>query len=175
MSRVNKSERFDDPSRASALHPAAVEFIEQMSLIAEGEGFPRIAGRIVGLLVIRHEPVSFDEIVEQLRVSRGSVSTNTRLLESRNVIRRVSRLGERRDLFEAGPDFFERLLERQLQRQRTIQRITADARRNLPASFTRTKGVLKRMEDLNVLLLESNEKTLAAWNRKKSVHCECSH
>jgi DNA-binding transcriptional regulator GbsR (MarR family) len=165
MTRVNRLQRIDYPSGVSPLHPAAVEFIEQLALIAEAEGLPRIAGRIVALLVIRQEPVSFDEIVGHLKVSRGSVSTNTRLLESRGVVRRVSRLGERKDLFEAGPDFFERMLEQQLQRQRAAQRIAATARRNLPASQTRAREALKQMQELSGLLVESTEKTLAA--RKK--------
>jgi DNA-binding transcriptional regulator GbsR (MarR family) len=167
MTRVNRLQRIDYPAGVSRLHPAAVEFIEQLALIAEAEGLPRIAGRIVGLLVIRQEPVSFDEIVGQLKVSRGSVSTNTRLLESRGVVRRVSRLGERKDLFEAGPDFFERMLEQQLQRQRAAQRIAATARRNLPASQARAREALKQMEELSGLLVESTEKTLAARKKRQ--------
>lgn len=167
LMRVNRLQRIEYPSGVSALHPAAVEFIEQLALIAEADGLPRIAGRIVGLLVIRQEPASFDEIVEQLQVSRGSVSTNTRLLESRGVIQRVSRLGERKDLFEAGHDFLERMSEQHLQRQRAVQRISAEARKNLPASHARTKCALKQMEDLNALLVEATEKTLAAWKKRK--------
>jgi DNA-binding transcriptional regulator GbsR (MarR family) len=153
-------------SGVKALHPAAVEFIEQLALIAEADGLPRIGGRIVGLLVIRQEPVAFDELVEQLQVSRGSVSTNTRLLESKGVIRRVSRLGERRDLFEVGPDFLERMLHRQLERHRAMQRISSQARKGLPAGQAPAKEALRRLEELSALLLESTEKALATWKKR---------
>lgn len=149
-----------------AIHPAAVEFIEHLALLAEADGLPRIAGRIVGLLIIRQEPVSFDEIVEQLQVSRGSVSTNTRLLESRGVLRRVSHIGERKDLFDVGPDFLERMSQQQLQRQRAVQRIAAEARRNLPPSHARARDALKRLENITALLVEATEKTLAAWKKR---------
>ena len=149
------------------LHPAAVEFIEDLSLIAEAEGVPRIAGRIVGLLLIRHEPLSFDDIVEQIRVSRASVSTNTRLLESRGAIRRVSRLADRKDFFEAGPDFLERLYERRIQRERAGRRIAAKARAALPASYARTKESLKQMEEFHSLMIAATEKVLHDWNKRR--------
>lgn len=153
-------------SIVTPLHPAAVEFIEQLSLIAETDGLPRIAGRIVGFLFIRQEPVSFDEIAERLQVSRGSVSTNTRLLESRGVIRRVSRIGERKDLFETGPDFLERMSEQHLQRQRAVQRFADRARKTLPASYAQTKVALRQLEELNVMLIEATEKTLNTWKKR---------
>lgn len=149
------------------LHPAAIAFIEDLSLIAEADGIPRIAGRIVGLLLVLHEPLSFDDIVEQIHVSRASVSTNTRLLESRGAIRRVSRLGERRDFFEAGPDFLERLYERRIQRERAGRQIAAKARAALPAGYARTKESLKRMEELHSRMIEATENVLISWNRRR--------
>lgn len=166
MVRLGRTPRIGYSSEVKALHPAAVEFIEQISLIAEADGLPRISGRIVGLLVIRQEPVAFDELVEQLQVSRGSVSTNTRLLESKGVIRRVSRLGERRDLFEVGPDFLERMLYRQLERHRAMQRVSSQARKRLPAGHTAPKEALKRLEELSALLLKTTEKALATWKKR---------
>lgn len=136
-------------------------------MIAEAEGVPRIAGRIVGLLLIRQEPLCFDELVAQLQVSRGSVSTNTRLLESRGAIRRVGRLGERKDLFEAGPDFLERLYERRIQRERAGQQIAAKARAALPASYSRTRDALRKMEELHSLMIDAAEKALQAWHRRR--------
>lgn len=154
------------PAAVHDLHPAAVRFIEELSLFAEADGLPRIAGRIAGLLLIRQRPVSFDEIAEQLHVSRASVSTNTRLLESLGVIRRLSKLGERKDLFEVGGDFVQRMEELHMQRQRAIQRMASEARRNLPASYAETKAALKRIEEMNTLVIESIEKTLATWAKR---------
>jgi DNA-binding transcriptional regulator GbsR (MarR family) len=166
MVKVGTGTRIDSSPARAPLHPAAVEFIEQLALLAEADGLPRIAGKIVGLLVIGQEPLSFDEIAEQLQVSRGSVSTNTRLLETRGVIRRVSRLGERRDLFEVGPDFLERILEHQLERQRAMRRISSTTRKGLPSTQARAKEALKQLEELNSLLIESTENTLKAWKKR---------
>ena len=56
-------------------------FIERMGLAFESDGLPRIAGRIFGLLLLSEDCRSLDELAAELKVSKGSVSTNARLLE----------------------------------------------------------------------------------------------
>jgi len=87
------------------------QFIEQMGMISQGDGLPRIAGKIIGLLLIENGPFSFGEITERLGVSRGSVSTNTRLLENLRLIDRVSKMGERGDYFQLAQDPYAKLLQ----------------------------------------------------------------
>nr|WP_241664423.1 MarR family transcriptional regulator [Ningiella ruwaisensis] len=74
-------------------------FIEKMGLIAQADGLPRIAGRILAVLVIYDEPHSFTDLTEKLAVSRGSISTNTRLLVNLGLIERSTKKGERQDYF----------------------------------------------------------------------------
>jgi DNA-binding transcriptional regulator GbsR (MarR family) len=81
---------------------AIEQFIERVGLIAQVDGLPRIAGRIMGLLVIYGGPFSFAEIAKRLQVSRGSISTNRRLLENLGVIERVARPGIVLERFSAG-------------------------------------------------------------------------
>ncbi len=75
-------------------------FIEQFGLDFEADNMPRIAGRILGLLLLEEEPLGFGEIAERLKVSRGSVSTNSRLLLRLKAIERVTKFGDRRDYFQ---------------------------------------------------------------------------
>lgn len=74
-------------------------FIEEWGLIAEGEGLPRIAGRIRALLLLSEDALGFGEIAERLGVSRASTSTNLRLLVERGMIERTSLPGDRRDYY----------------------------------------------------------------------------
>ncbi|WP_419408534.1 GbsR/MarR family transcriptional regulator [Primorskyibacter sp. 2E107] len=76
------------------------EFIETVGQITQSEKLPRIAGRILGLLIFDGVPVSFGALADELQVSRGSVSTATRTLEDRGLIRRVGMPGERQDFFQ---------------------------------------------------------------------------
>ena len=93
------------------MDPAIARFIERMGLDAEGDGFPRIAGRVAGLLVASATPSSLDDIAETLQVSRASVSTNCRLLENLGIADRVSLPGDRRDYYEISKNFPDRFFE----------------------------------------------------------------
>ncbi|EAU41382.1 hypothetical protein FP2506_01405 [Fulvimarina pelagi HTCC2506] len=78
---------------------ARERFIERMGEHMEMEGLPRIAGRLFGLLLVDPGTVSFSDLAERLGVSRGSISTNARLLEGKGLIERVAVDGERQDYF----------------------------------------------------------------------------
>lgn len=85
------------------VHPrlsARDRFVEQMGLLSQEDGGPRIAGRIFGLLLIEGRPMTLQEIATRLRISKASASTNARLLASRNIVRRRARPGERQDYYE---------------------------------------------------------------------------
>lgn len=151
------------------LHPAGIEFIEQVSVLAESAGLPRVGGRIVGLLMLTGDPVSMDDLATSLHASRGSVSGNIRLLESRGLVQRVSRLGERRDLFVIDSSFPEALLERSLQEQRAIRSAAMRARRDLPLQWKRARVSLERIEQFTALSIEAAESMLASWRRIAEV------
>lgn len=95
------------------------DFIEGMGLVFQGDGMPRIAGRLLGLFVLYGGPFSFAELAQRLEVSRGSVSTNTRLLEDLGVIERVALKGERQDYFRLASDPYVQIVERK--RDRSIR------------------------------------------------------
>ena len=59
----------------------AQQFVERSGIFFQSEGLPRIGGRIFGLLLLADQAVSIDSIAQELKVSKPSVSTNTRVLE----------------------------------------------------------------------------------------------
>jgi DNA-binding transcriptional regulator GbsR (MarR family) len=109
------------PAPARRLIPAKSkatrkDFVERFAVAQEGDGLPRIAGRIFGLLLTGERELSLDELTRQLGASKASASVNTRLLEQRGFIERVSRPGDRRDYYRIMPDLFERTMEQRLAR-----------------------------------------------------------
>jgi DNA-binding transcriptional regulator GbsR (MarR family) len=83
--------------RSSRLQPAERQlsaaisgFIEGMGLYFEDFGVPRIAGRLLGLLLVTNRPLSLEEVATTLGVSRASVSTNARLILATGLVERVS-------------------------------------------------------------------------------------
>ncbi|MDB6075930.1 MAG: hypothetical protein JWO89_3570 [Verrucomicrobiaceae bacterium] len=96
--------------------PASAAFVEEMGLIFQAEGMPRIAGRIFGRLVLCGGPFSLSDLALKLKASRGSISTNTRLLESIGLIERTGVAGDRQGYYRLAPDPYTRLLEGSIQR-----------------------------------------------------------
>lgn len=84
-----------------AMSSARDQFIEQVGLMTQAEGAPRIAGQILGYLIVEGAPRTLTQMTEVLKISKGSASTNARLLENKGIVRRVSALGQRQDAYEA--------------------------------------------------------------------------
>ena len=81
------------------LSPELTRFIESMGMYFENQGVPRIGGRILGLLIVAHDPLSADDIAKILKVSRASVSTNMRLLTASGMIEKTPILHDRTTYF----------------------------------------------------------------------------
>jgi DNA-binding transcriptional regulator GbsR (MarR family) len=146
-----RARKTDDPEAVIS------EFVEQLGLIGEADGLPRISGRILGLLVIYGGPLSFTEIAQRLQVSRGSVSTNTRLLEHFGIIERVARSGERQDYFSLAPDPYYRLISGISERKRRAQAIVNKAKDALPLNWSDAKKRLASLSSFYGLVSEVSE------------------
>jgi DNA-binding transcriptional regulator GbsR (MarR family) len=88
------------------LTAAREEFIQGMSRISHFWGFPKAMGAIYGAVYLSPTPLSLDEIVEQVGVTKGAVSTHVRRLERLGMVHRQIRLGDRKDYYEAEEDFW---------------------------------------------------------------------
>jgi DNA-binding transcriptional regulator GbsR (MarR family) len=81
-----------------------MHFIEDIGLFFEQMGMPRMAGRILGVLLISDPPAqSITEIAEQLKASKSSVSIMARLLVENGLIERVASPIPRRDYYRFKP------------------------------------------------------------------------
>ncbi len=86
------------------------EFLALMERLAPIEGLTPIAARILGVLLYDGVEMSFSQLAEELQVSRGSISTNTRMLADWHVIERIRKPGERQDHFRVAHEAFPNLL-----------------------------------------------------------------
>jgi len=63
-------------------------------------GLPRSIGEIYGLLFISQNPLSLDDLVLRLRISKGSASQGLRALKSLGAVREAEAGAERRTYYE---------------------------------------------------------------------------
>lgn len=79
-------------------------FVEEVGMFFEQTGVPRMAGRILGQLIISDPPHQCtNELSEALAASKGSISTMTRLLIQIGLIERLSLPAVRYDFFRIRP------------------------------------------------------------------------
>jgi DNA-binding MarR family transcriptional regulator len=90
-------------------------YAQRWGLVFEKDGLPRIAGLIWGWLLVSDPAAqTAQQLVDALDISKGSVSTDTRLLERAGLIERVPVPGSRRTHFRVRADAYETLMERKL-------------------------------------------------------------
>jgi DNA-binding transcriptional regulator GbsR (MarR family) len=89
------------------VNPSALEemhFIEDIGLFFEQMGMPRMAGRILGVLLISDPPAqSITDIGQKLNASKSSISIMARFLAEVGLIERVASPIPRRDYFRFKP------------------------------------------------------------------------
>lgn len=67
-------------------------------------------GRIYGVLYFSDEPLTLDEIKDQVAMSKASVSNGIRELMDTEMVTKVWKKGERKDLFIAEKDFLKNFI-----------------------------------------------------------------
>ncbi len=88
----------------AALVQARDEFVTQWGAIGNAWGINRTMAQIHALLITTPVPLTTDEIMEDLKISRGNAHGNLRDLVSWGLVRSVVRKGERKEYFEAEKD-----------------------------------------------------------------------
>ena len=93
--------------KTNALNQIKKDFIEGMSQISRFWGFPKGMGAMFAVLYLSPTPLSLDEITAQTGLTKGAVSTEIRALARMGLVHRSSKLGDRKDYYEAEVDFYD--------------------------------------------------------------------
>src|SRR5215204_5532846 len=82
------------------------DFTEGLSQISRFWGFPKGMGAIFAVLYLSPIALSLNEIVQETGLTKGAISTEIRVLARMGLVHRSSKLGDRKDYYEAEADFF---------------------------------------------------------------------
>ena len=89
------------------LHPLSQAFVLHFGEMGSRWGINRTVGQIYAVLYISREPLTADDIVDRLGVSRSNVSMGLKELQSWRLVRLEHRPGDRRDFFSAPEDVWQ--------------------------------------------------------------------
>jgi len=143
-------------------------FIEKLGVYYEDYGIPRIGGRILGLMLVSGQPLTAEQIATYLKVSRGSVSTNVRLLTSGGLLERISAVGERIDYYTVSESIWERAIQMRIDGFRSLRRIVelgekAAENNTSPAAYQNLLDMLQWVDTMT----SSHEQALRHWKQFK--------
>ena len=90
----------------AAVHDSMLEGLGQLAAYF---GFSKVMGQLYGTLLMSSEPLSLDDMMERLQISKAGVSTNMRTLEVLGMVRQAWVRGGngRRKYYEAETDFWQ--------------------------------------------------------------------
>ena len=170
-----------DSAEATQLAAARDQFVTQWGAIGNAWGINRTMAQIHALLIITPRALTTDEVMEELKISRGNAHTNLRELVGWGLVRSVVRKGERKEYFEAEKEVWKMfcIIVRERKRREIrpainvlkdcIERVddlrSADAR----AFTAQTKALCEFMEMADGVLskiVRSEQSTMVPWALK---------
>ena len=81
-------------------------FIKGLSRIAYFWGFSKAMGATYGTIYLSPKPLTLDDIVKRVGISKGAVSTNVRYLERLGMVHKRIKIGDRKDYYIAETEFW---------------------------------------------------------------------
>ena len=100
---------------------AKEKFISTWGMLGSLWGINKAMAQIHATLFISPEPMSMEDIMEELGISRGNTSMNLRALMDWGIVRKVNVTGERKEFFTSEKDVTE--LSRQVAKERSRREI----------------------------------------------------
>jgi DNA-binding transcriptional regulator GbsR (MarR family) len=127
-------------------------FVEAWGAMGSLWGINRSVARVHALLMANADPISLDEIAEQLLISKGNASMSLRELRTFGVVRQVEVPGDRRDFWVTEPDVWTMFFRILRERKRREFDPALDAVRRLVETPGASGSVRRRLEQMADLL-----------------------
>ncbi|WP_338378121.1 MarR family transcriptional regulator [uncultured Flavobacterium sp.] len=83
------------------------KFVQTWGALGSQWGINKTMAQIHALLMVSNEPISMEDIMEELQISRGNASMNLRALMDWGIVYKEYKAGERREFFTAEKDLDE--------------------------------------------------------------------
>lgn len=129
-------------------------FVEKAGVVLETTGLTRLAGRLLGwLLICSPEAQSAEDLVTALRASTGGISTQARALIRYGFVERIGIAGDRRTYYRLKDHAFEAAFVEQAQAMGMVRALADEGLELLQASPGRSAAGqdldrLRQMRDL---------------------------
>jgi DNA-binding transcriptional regulator GbsR (MarR family) len=144
--------------------------VERMGTKFERDGLPRIAGLILGRLLLAAEPLSLDDLAAELGISKGSASINARLLERLGAAERVIVTGDRRDYYAINDELHARIVEDRCRQIAELRDLLENALHTPAAKHPRVRARLEGLASLFRHLVDALCEAADRWREEKELN-----
>jgi len=142
-------------------------FIEDFGLLFEESGHPRMAGRVLGCLLISDQPyLSTVELADILQASKGSLSTMTRFLLQMGLIERVGLPGRRRDYFQIKSGAWTQLVRHAVYELSALRKLAERGLELMEGQDSEIKKRLQEARDLFSYLEQEYPLLIERWEKE---------
>ena len=156
------------------LNEARQQFISSWGAFGTHWGINRTMAQIHALLLITPDPLTQDDIMEQLNISRGNTNMNIRELINWGLVERVLLSGERKEYFSAEKDIWKvvkqivkerkkRELEPMLKLLDQLEEVEGDKRDKNIKAFVDTVASIKKLGKQADKTLDAMIKAEESW------------
>ena len=156
------------------LSEAKQQFISSWGAFGTQWGINRTMAQIHALLLVSVNPLTQDEIMEELSISRGNVNMNIRELVGWGLVDRVIISGERKEFFTAEKDIWKvatqiirerkkRELDPMIKLLSQLEHVEGDKKDKEIQQFTQTIGSIKKLGSNADKILEALVKAEENW------------
>jgi DNA-binding transcriptional regulator GbsR (MarR family) len=153
---------------------AKQQFISSWGAFGTHWGINRTMAQIHALLLVSPDPLTQDDIMEQLDISRGNTNMNIRELINWGLVERVILPGERKEYFTAEKDIWKvvkqivkerkkRELEPMLQLLDKLEEVEGDKRDKHVKTFVDTVSSIKKLGKQADKTLDTMIKAEESW------------
>lgn len=145
-------------------------FIEQLSLYFEGVGLTRVAGKVIGWLLVCDPPYQQQpELVEALGASKSSISVALKDLTTLYLVERFTLPGDRRTYYRTSKDMWSRSFRGRMHQMTELKELSERGLEALADAPAHQRKRLEMMRDMNAFMVEEFPKLLDKWDAIKKA------
>lgn len=146
------------------------QFVEECGLYFEQVGLTRIAGRIIGWLLICEPPYQQQsELVDALGASKSSISVALKDLTTLYLVERFALPGDRRTFYRTSKDMWSRSFRARMNQVTQLKELSQRGLEALQDYSPERRQRLEFMRDMNAFMEVEFPKLLDGWDAIKKA------
>ena len=143
-------------------------FVEEVGLVFDHLGHPRMLGRILGWLMVCDPPQqSSAQLARALAASKGTISTMTRQLVKMGLLRRRSLPGDRKLYFQLQPRAMTEMFRQELAALSALSAVTERGQRILEGRPPQMSARLREVHDFCAFMERELPALLERWEKER--------